>query len=167
MPARILIAGIGNIFLGDDAFGGEVVRSLNPSCLPTCVEARDFGIRGLDLADALRRGYDAVILVDTVQRGGPPGTIYVIEPAAETAENGDSLGDALARHDIDLGQVLRMVAGGQRPLLRLVGCEPMSFEPPDEGEDGLTPPVRQAVQKACDIVVNLAACCSRSRETSG
>src|SRR5262245_45790165 len=77
----VLVAGVGNVFLGDDAFGVEVVRSLRD--LPPGVEARDFGIRARDLAYALQSGYDAVVLVDATQCGGLPGTLYVIEPHAD------------------------------------------------------------------------------------
>ena len=79
MP-RILVAGVGNIFLGDDAFGVEVVRTPGKRELPARVRMVDFGIRGLDLAYALLDGYEAVILVDAVPRGGEPGQVYVIEP---------------------------------------------------------------------------------------
>ena len=77
---RILIAGIGNIFLGDDAFGVEVVRRLSTRKLPQNVRVTDFGIRGYDLAYALLDGYDTTILVDACPRGEPAGTLYVIEP---------------------------------------------------------------------------------------
>ena len=85
---RILVAGIGNIFLGDDAFGVEVVKRLAAKRLPPGVDVVDFGIRGLDLTYALLDGYDAVILVDAVPRGQTPGTLYVIEPEAEDAGRG-------------------------------------------------------------------------------
>src|SRR5438270_10803156 len=80
---RVLVAGIGNIFLGDDAFGVEVAQRLAQRPLPAGVRVVDFGIRGLDLTYALLDGQDAVILVDATLRGGPPGTLYVIEPEAE------------------------------------------------------------------------------------
>ncbi len=79
-PPRILIAGIGNIFLGDDAFGSEVARRLAAQPIPDGVRVVDFGIRGFDLAYALIDGYDATILVDATPRGGSPGTLYLIEP---------------------------------------------------------------------------------------
>src|SRR5581483_3861800 len=81
MSAKVLVAGIGNIFLGDDAFGVEVVRALAQRALPENVRVVDFGIRGLDLTYALLDGYEAVIMVDAAPRGGRPGTLYVIEPA--------------------------------------------------------------------------------------
>src|SRR5688572_21072323 len=77
---RILVAGIGNIFFGDDAFGCEVARELSETSLPPNVTVRDFGIRGLDLAYTLLEGWDFVIFVDAVSRGRDPGTLYVIEP---------------------------------------------------------------------------------------
>ena len=77
---RILVACIGNIFMGDDAFGVEVAARLARKRLPENVHVVDYGIRGLDLAYALMDGYDACILVDAVPRGGAPGTLYTIEP---------------------------------------------------------------------------------------
>ena len=80
MSPTILVAGIGNIFLGDDAFGSEVARRLLLKPWPAGVRVEDFGIRGFDLTFALMDGYDAVILVDATPRGGVPGTLYTIEP---------------------------------------------------------------------------------------
>ena len=77
---RILVAGIGNIFLGDDGFGSEVARRLLARPLPAEVRVVDFGIRGFDLAYALLDGYDVTVFVDATPRGGEPGTIYTIEP---------------------------------------------------------------------------------------
>src|SRR5882672_1813652 len=77
---RILVAGIGNIFLGDDAFGSEVARKLQQCSLPKDVRVVDFGIRGFDLAYALLDGHEVTILVDATPRGGEPGTLYTIEP---------------------------------------------------------------------------------------
>jgi len=116
----ILIAGVGNIFLGDDAFGVEVVHRLLRRRLPVEVEVSDFGIRGLDLAYALLDPYDVVILVDALPRGGRPGTVYVLEPSPEELAGSpeDSLVEA---HALDPVKVLRLVAalGGQvRRLLR-------------------------------------------------
>lgn len=76
----ILVAGVGNIFNGDDAFGVEVVRRLAQRKLPDGVRAIDFGIRGIDLTYALLDGYGALVLVDTAQRGELPGTISIVEP---------------------------------------------------------------------------------------
>src|SRR5215469_10021852 len=80
MTPRILVAGVGNIFLGDDAFGSEVARRMLMRQWPAHVRVEDFGIRSFDLAFALGDGYDAVILVDAAPRGGAPGTLYTIQP---------------------------------------------------------------------------------------
>src|SRR5262249_56961070 len=125
---RVLVAGVGNIFLGDDAFGVEVVRRLGRRPLPDGVRVVDFGIRGLDLTYALLDGHEAVILVDALPRGGEPGTLYVLEP-----EIGAPLGDAppVEGHGMDPVKVLHLAAamGGQVGRLLLVGCEPA---PPGE-----------------------------------
>ena len=105
---RILVGGIGNIFLGDDAFGVEVVKRLAAKRLPRGVEVVDFGIKGLDLTYALLDGYDAVILVDAVPRGQQPGTVYVIEPEPDNVTV-DSVDDLLEAHSLDPAKVLRLV----------------------------------------------------------
>src|ERR1043165_4095819 len=79
MTRRILVAGLGNVFLGDDAFGVVVAQRLHSRALPAGVDVADFGIRGIDLAYSLP-DYDAAVLIDTTARGGAPGTLYVIEP---------------------------------------------------------------------------------------
>jgi hydrogenase maturation protease len=153
---RILVAGIGNIFLGDDAFGVEVVGRLARHEQPEEVRVVDFGIRGLDLAYALLDGYEAVILVDALPRGGPPGTLYVLEPASSPPE-GEGAGPLIETHGMDPVKVLRLAAamGGQVKRLLLVGCEPSA---PGEVEDmvaGLSDPVRQAVGEAVVLVESL------------
>ena len=114
---RILIAGIGNIFHGDDAFGVEVVRRVRQQPQAEGIDAVDFGIRGFDLACALMGEYDAAILVDAIARGGPPGTLYVIElePASLTATERE-LG--LEGHSLHPARVLQWVQalGGPCPL---------------------------------------------------
>src|SRR5437868_14687112 len=77
---RILIACIGNIFLGDDGFGVEVAQRLSSREYPEGVQVVDFGIRGMELAYTLLDDYDTLILVDAVPRGSPAGTLYLIEP---------------------------------------------------------------------------------------
>src|SRR5580658_7980152 len=104
----ILIAGVGNIFLGDDAFGVEVVRRLAQRELPPEVRVVDFGIRGLDLTYALLDGYETVILVDATPRGGPPGTLYVLEPTQEGFSETDT--PLIQTHGMDPVKVLRLVA---------------------------------------------------------
>ena len=90
MGERVLVAGIGNVFLGDDGFGVEVVRRLAGRGMPENVEVRDFGIRGMDLAYALQDGYGLVVLVDATPRGGEPGTVYLIEPEVGGRRGGDA-----------------------------------------------------------------------------
>ena len=80
MTDRVLVAGIGNIFLSDDAFGVEVAHRLSGRALPDGVRVEDYGIRGMHLAYDLLEGYDALVLVDAVPMGEPPGTLAVIEP---------------------------------------------------------------------------------------
>src|SRR5438270_13830731 len=115
MPQRILVAGIGNIFFGDDGFGVAVARRLAQRALPDGVQVVDFGIRGLDLAYALLEDYDAVILVDAMPRGGQPGTLYVVEPEARSALPPADGVPLMGMHNLDPARVLGVVAalGGQ------------------------------------------------------
>ena len=123
---RLLIAGIGNLFLGDDAFGVEVVRRLSARPLPAGVAVKDFGIRGFDLACAIQGGYDAVILVDALDRGSPPGTLHVLEPDALPT----TPSPMPEMHHLDPVRVLQLARrmGGPWPRLRVVGCQPATFE---------------------------------------
>ncbi len=148
---RILIAGIGNIFFGDDAFGVELVRRLDPRCLPTGVTTKEFGIRGFDLACALQEDYDAVILVDAIQRGGTPGTLHLIEPDTEPIPATTTM----EMHHLDPVQVIQMAQrmGPRLPLLRLVGCEPALLEPAEDGK--MSDPVEEAVPRAILLVKRL------------
>src|SRR4051794_33940377 len=100
MPPRVLVAGIGNIFLGDDAFGVEVAQHLARREWPDGVRVVDFGIRGLDLTYALLDGYEVVILVDALPRGGQPGTLYVLEPDRAALEPGEG-GPMVEGHGLD------------------------------------------------------------------
>ncbi len=157
VPHRVLIAGVGNVFLGDDAFGVEVAQRLSQRALPQGVQVVDFGIRALDLGYALQDGYAAAILVDTVQRGGPPGSLYVIEPESEPARH-DADMQQLSPHDMSPGSVLRFtrMMGGELEIV-LVGCEPESFgnELEGEGRMGLSEPVAVAVDKAVELIESL------------
>jgi hydrogenase maturation protease len=144
---QILIAGIGNIFMGDDAFGVEVVRELMQRNLPAAVRVVDFGIRGLDLAYALQDGYDTTILVDAFPNGQPPGTVTVLEPdQREITERPEGMVDAHSLHPLN---VLRMAHSMNGPLKRvlLVGCEPANLAG-DEGRIGLSEPVDAALDEA-------------------
>ena len=152
----VLIAGIGNIFLGDDAFGVEVARRLSARVLPHGVRVADFGIRGLDLTYAMLYGdQDVTILVDAAPRGGTPGTVYLIEPEAAggKAEQGLAVLDA---HSMDPAKILHTVRsmGGEPKRVFVVGCEPLTLGP-DEGLMGLSAPVELAVGQAADLIESL------------
>jgi hydrogenase maturation protease len=104
MTAKILVAGVGNIFLGDDGFGVEVALSLSKRQLPESVTVKDFGIRGFDLAYALLDPWDAVIIVDALPRGEAAGTLYVVEPdLAALGRQHRGHGDQSARHGSSAG----------------------------------------------------------------
>ena len=147
MDHRILIAGIGNIFAGDDAFGVEVMRELTRHTLPEAVFAKDFGIRSYDLAYAMMDGYSTTILVDATSRGQPPGTVYLIEPDVD-AINGQTNVDAHCLNPVAVLQLVQAL-GGKLGKLYLVGCEP---EVLDSDEIGLSPSVRAAVPQAVQMI---------------
>jgi len=156
----VLIAGIGNIFHGDDGFGVAVAERLTRAPLPAplhgLVEVVDIGIRGLDLAYALTGGYRLAVLVDTVQRGEAPGTLYVIEPeAAAMPAEGEA---PISPHGVDPASVLRLacVIGGRCAQVLLVGCEPASFGAEDEGRMGLSDEIAAAVGEAAALALSLA-----------
>jgi hydrogenase maturation protease len=153
---RILVAGIGNIFLGDDAFGCEVVKRLCERSWPDNVKVVDFGIRGFDLAYALLDGYDVTIFVDATPRGQEPGTLYTIEPEVDELGSIDGHSAMVETHGMNPMKVLRMVKsmGGQFKKILLVGCEPATFGP-EEGQIGLSAPVEMAVEPAAFVVESL------------
>jgi hydrogenase maturation protease len=151
---RILVAGIGNIFFGDDAFGCEVASQLRQKPLPEGVRVIDFGIRSYDLAYAIMDGYDATILVDATPQGSAPGTIYLIEPDLKKL---DELPDeAVNAHSMNPVRVLQLVRslGGKPGWLRVVGCEPAVLET-EEGAMGLSEKVQAAVAPAIEMIETL------------
>jgi hydrogenase maturation protease len=151
---KILVAGVGNIFLGDDGFGVEVAQSLSKRQVPETVTVKDFGIRGFDLAYALLDPWDGVIIVDALPRGEAPGTIYVIEPDRAGAAQTD-----INPHGMDPVRVLNLAAsmGTISARVLVVGCEPHDFGDELEGRMGLSSPVQAAVEEACTTVLELAA----------
>jgi hydrogenase maturation protease len=152
---RILIACIGNIFMGDDAFGVEVARRLASKPLQSGVAVKDFGIRGIDLTYALLDPYDLVVLVDACSRGGRPGTVYLIEPSVGE----DVCGASLETHGMNPVKVLRSVKlmGGVPGRILLVGCEPADLGSHEEGKMGLSEPVLNAVGEAVSLIEDLIA----------
>jgi hydrogenase maturation protease len=162
MGRHVLVAGIGNIFLGDDGFGVEVVKRLAGRELPEYVEVRDFGIRGMDLAYALHDDYDLVVFVDATPQGGEPGTIYLIEPQIE-----DDGVVSLDTHGMDPVKVIKLSRwlGASPTRTLVVGCEPQVIpgnggsqtHPYDEMLMELSEPVRAAVEEAAQLVASLVA----------
>jgi len=151
----ILIACIGNIFLGDDAFGVEVARLLAARPALPGVRVVDYGIRGLDLVYAILDGYDVTILVDATARGGEPGTLYLIEPEASEADEPVMV----EAHAMSPESVLRLVRsmGGTPGRVLVVGCEPETLGPEDEGLMGLSEPVQAALGEAVSMIESLVA----------
>ncbi|MEU1403180.1 hydrogenase maturation protease [Streptomyces sp. NPDC005728] len=153
MTPRLLVAGVGNIFLGDDAFGPEVIRALDLRPLPPEVRVRDFGIRGMDLAYALLDGCATAVLVDAAPRGHRPGTLTLIEPEPP---GGTAVPEA---HGMDPEKVLALAAHlGDEPLPRVLvlACEPGVLPSGDEDIlTGLSTPVREAVDRAVDALHTL------------
>ncbi len=155
--ARVLVAGIGNVFLGDDGFGVALADRLARRALPPGVVAVDFGIRGMDLAYAMQDGYDAVVLLDATPRGEPPGTLYVIE--AEHDADGQQL--EFEAHGMDPVKALGLVRalGARPPRTFVVGCEPRTRVSMDDEElvAELSEPVRHALPEAERLVRSLLA----------
>ena len=155
MSKRILVAGVGNIYLGDDGFGVEVVRRLAGREIPEGVEVVDFGIKGMDLAYALQDDYELVVFVDAIPRGEEPGTVYLLEPEIE--EDGEVVLDT---HGMDPVKVIKLSrALGAKPTRTLVvGCEPqvvLSGEDYDDMLMELSGPVHAAVEEAVTLVESL------------
>jgi hydrogenase maturation protease len=147
-PTRVLVAGIGNVFLGDDGFGVELAARLAGREWPRGVDVVDFGIRGMDLAYALNRGYDAALLLDATPRGQEPGTLYVIEVDDPT----DTGAAVLETHAMDPVRVLALASamGEVPPRVLVLGCEPqtqMAGDDPDIVAE-LSPPVLGALDEA-------------------
>jgi hydrogenase maturation protease len=153
--SHTLVAGIGNVFLGDDGFGVEVVRRLSERPPRDDVTVVDFGIRGIDLTYALLDGYQRVILVDAARRGGAPGTLYLIEPdLSELSRSGPT---SLEAHGLIPTQALSIAQAmaGRLPFVRVVGCEPAQVPTDDQIEVGLSPPVAAAIEPAVALIEKL------------
>jgi hydrogenase maturation protease len=170
VSARVLVAGVGNVFLGDDGFGVAVARRLSVMGLPGDVRVADYAIRGLHLAyDTAAGAYDMMIMVDAVSLGDPPGTVSVIELDGRGAPKGDGApkpdgglerdggpgraGAGVDAHGMPPEAVFTLVErlGGLPGRVLLVGCEPASLQ----HRMGLSPAVERAVGAAVDAVVDL------------
>jgi hydrogenase maturation protease len=150
----VLIAGVGNAWLRDDGFGGEVARRLHEQdSLPEGCNVMDAGTGGLDLAYEVMRGYDALVLIDVSQQGGEPGTLYVMEPDEASVPGAIEDGDVINPHGMDPQTMLRFVksAGAWPGRVVVIACEPAEVE---EMGWGLSEPVKAAVDRAVDLVVS-------------
>ena len=148
----ILIAGVGNAWLRDDGFGGEVARRLIEVELPPGVSVMDAGTGGLDLAYEVMRGYDALVILDVSPQGGEPGTLYVMEPEEESVPGGIEDGDVINPHAMDPQTVLRFVksVGAWPGKVVVIACEP---EEVSEMGWGLSERVQAAVARAVALVL--------------
>lgn len=159
-PPRILVAGVGNVLRGDDGFGPAVVEALDRSGPPPGVRTLDSGIGGMGLIHELLDGFDALVVVDAVDRGDPPGTLTVLEPAVPDAE-AISADDRLAMTDVHQlvpgrTMVMARALGILPPFVRILGCQPAEV---DELITELSPPVAAAVPEALEIVLRLVDRC--------
>lgn len=153
---RVLVAGIGNIFQGDDAFGAEVAQRMARRPQLEGVKIVDFGIRGIDLTYSLLEDWHAAILVDAALRGETPGTVSVIAPAVAHGEASAPEDLIISGHDLDPAKVLRLVTalGGECRHILLVACEPLTCGGED-GFMGLSAPVAGAIDLAIETVEGL------------
>ena len=149
---RILVAGVGNSWLRDDGFGGEVARRLSARTMPSGVAVMDAGTGGLDLAYEVMRGYDALVIVDVSQQGGEPGTLYVMEPDEQSVDGNIADGEAINPHGMDPKTVLRFVKsiGAWPGRVVVVACEPADVS--DLGF-GLSEQVQGVLDRAVELVV--------------
>lgn len=164
---RMLVAGVGNIFLSDDGFGTEVVRRMAGRPVPDGVELVDFGIRGVHLAYQLLDGYDTLVLIDAAQRGRTPGTVTLLEVdqaqlTDTTAATVDGKAPLVDAHGLEPGAILSMLGsiGGSVARVLIVACEPASVA---EGI-GLSPVVEAAIPAAIEAVERLTRTEQRTAE---
>jgi hydrogenase maturation protease len=170
MTGRVLVAGLGNIFLSDDGFGAEVARRLCDAELPDWVQVADYGTSGMHLMYDLADGFETAILIDAAARGGEPGTVYLLEldPAKSPGSPDDAAPESAVSpffdaHGMQPDVVLGMLSalGGHARRILLVGCEPAST---DYGI-GLSEPVEAAVGAAVTMVTDLVSARAAAAES--
>ena len=146
-----MIAGVGNMFMKDDGFGGAVIKKMLDKKFPEGVEIKDFGTGGLKMAYDLMKGYDGLILLDASMRGEKPGTLCVIEPDENEINPDLEQGGPIDPHGADPATVLRFVKsiGSWPAKVLIVACEPETIE---DFEIGLSEPVNAAIDKAVEMV---------------
>ena len=149
----ILVAGVGNVWLRDDGFGGEVARRLEQLELPAGVTVMDAGTGGLDLAYEVMRGYDGLVILDVSKQGGESGTLYVMEPDEESVQGGIEDGEVINPHGMDPQTVLRFVKsiGAWPGRVVVIACEPADVE---EMGWGMSNDVEEAVDRAVGLVLD-------------
>jgi hydrogenase maturation protease len=162
---RVMIAGIGNMFMRDDGFGSAVVKKIMNKQFPEGVEVKDFGTGGLKLAYDLMKGYDGLIFLDTSARGEKPGTLYVIEPDEKDFSNDLEQGGPIDPHGADPVTVLRFVKsiGSWPAKVFIVACEPETVE---DFEIGLSEPVNKAIDTAIEMVDDIIKDIYKVKEAS-
>jgi hydrogenase maturation protease len=163
---RVLVAGIGNVFLGDDGWGVALAGRLAVRALPPGVDVADFGIRGMDLAYSMQDGYDSVVFLDATPRGQPPGTLYVIEPDLDAIEM------TIDAHGMDPVKVLalaRTLGTEALPRTLVVGCEPQTHMSAEDDRIvvELTEPLRASLDAAVELVEDLLQDLTRPQERKG
>lgn len=149
---RVLVAGVGDVFRGDDGFGAYAVRELTERGYPQQVRVTDFGVKSEDLASEIQNGYEAVILLEAVANGGTPGTLYVFDPEVDPVEAGQAIFSSQGLAPEDALKVLDAFDGYDGQIL-IVGCEPQSFEQ----VDALNDPVEAALPDAMSLLDSLLA----------
>ncbi len=156
---KILVAGVGNLLRGDDAFGVRVVQRLEQLRLPEVVRVAEVGISGVALVQELMSRYDACIVVDTAERGGAPGTLYLLEPEVEIPQGADA--EKLHRELVDMhyaepSRALRLAAAlGVKPgHVYILACQPADV---DAMTETLSQPVERAVGEAVNMIQQLIA----------
>ncbi len=142
MQARVLIAGVGNVYFADHGFGVEVARRLRRGALPGGAVAIDVGVRALDLAQALRRPVELLVVIEVVSHGGPPGTLYLVDPLDDLTETSS---------DLRLVLSAARATGSPPGRVAVVGCEPGDLA----ARTGLSEPVRDAIAPATGLVLRL------------
>jgi hydrogenase maturation protease len=153
ITSQILVAGIGNIFLGDDGFGPEVMRHVPERVAGPRVRVVDYGIRGMHLAYDLLDGYEALVLVDALPDRGAPGTLHVFEADHETL----SAGIGLDAHAMDPAAVFASLAalGGEAPYTVVIGCEVDDVDERMGLSDAVSATVADAVQAIEEVLGRL------------
>jgi hydrogenase maturation protease len=160
---KILVAGIGNAWMGDDGFGAEVVKRLGEVELPRGVAVMDFGTGGLNLAYEVMRGYDALLILDISEQGGTPGTLYVIEADVDSVEAGIEDGDTLNPHGMDPKTMLRFVKsiGAWPGKVVVIACEPQTvaeigFQLSESVAGALEPAVKLVLETISELQTDAA-----------